>query len=217
DNHPSMKILLTNFHDGDGGGHTTYLVSLAKGLAGCHEVCVAAPPASRLLREVGSINGVTALTQPFPNGLRQLGAIRRARKALAAHLHEEAYDLVHVNGSADHRPVLSALRDLSRRPRLVLTKHNSKPMRGIAHWWRAHRTDQIIAVSDFTRRQLADSAYARCRIHTIHNGIDTDYYVPWPTDRAQAERDTMFPDAPALVLGSNAGTADYKGWMDLVE
>ncbi|WP_222565893.1 glycosyltransferase family 4 protein [Novilysobacter antarcticus] len=212
-----MKILLTNFHDGDGGGHTTYLASLARGLAPCHKVCIAAPPGSRLLCEAGEIPGVTALAQPFPNGLRQLAAIRRARNALAAHLREHAYDLIHVNGSADHRLVLAAVRGLPRPPRLVLTKHNSKPMRGIGHWWRARRTDQLIAVSDYTRRALADTAYKRCRMATVHNGIDTGFYRPWRAGNARAERDALFPDSPTLVLGSNAGTADYKGWMDLVE
>ena len=212
-----MKILLTNFHDGDGGGHTTYLASLACGLAPRHRLCVAAPPGSRLLREVDAIEGVTALPQAFPNGLGRLGAIRRARTALAAHLRAEAYDVIHVNGSADHRLVLAALRGLSPRPALVLTKHNSKPMQGLGHWWRARRTDQVIAVSDYTRRALAATAYARCRIATVHNGIDTDYYAPWPAAQARAAREAMFPNAPALVLGSNAGTADYKGWMDLVE
>ncbi|WP_043958341.1 glycosyltransferase family 4 protein, partial [Lysobacter sp. A03] len=207
-----MKILLTNFHDGDGGGHTTYLASLARGLATRHRVCVAAPPGSRLLREAGELTGVATLAQPFPNGLRQLGAIRRARKFLAAHLHEQAYDLVHVNGSADHRLVLAAMRGLPKTPLLVLTKHNSKPMQGIGHWWRARRTDQVIAVSDYTRRALANTAYSRCRLATVHNGIDTDFYAPWPAGRADAERDALFPNSPALVLGSNAGTADYKGW-----
>ncbi|QOY62932.1 glycosyltransferase family 4 protein [Lysobacter sp. H21R4] len=214
-----MKLLLTNFHDGDGGGHTTYLASLAKGLAARHGVfvCVAAPPGSRLLREASALPGVAALAQPFPNGLRRLGAICRAGKALAAHLREHAYDLIHVNGSADHRLILAAMRRLPSPPRLVLTKHNSKPMQGLGHWWRARRTDQVIAVSDYTRRALANTAYARCRLATVHNGIDTDFYAPWPADRARAERDARFPESPALVLGSNAGTADYKGWMDLVE
>ncbi|HWT16673.1 MAG TPA: glycosyltransferase family 1 protein, partial [Patescibacteria group bacterium] len=43
-----MRILLTNFHETDGGGHTTYVLSLAGGLATRHEVTVAAPPGSRL-------------------------------------------------------------------------------------------------------------------------------------------------------------------------
>ena len=212
-----MKILLTNFHDGDGGGHTTYLTSLARGLAPHHRLCVAAPDGSRLLREARGIPGVTALAQAFPNGLGRLRAIRRARAALAAHLRAEAYDLIHVNGSADHRLVLAALSGLSPRPALVLTKHNSKPVQGIGHWWRARRTDQVIAVSDYTRRALATTAYARCRIATVHNGIDTRYYTPWPEEQGHALRETTFPNAPTLVLGSNAGTADYKGWMDLVE
>jgi broad specificity polyphosphatase/5'/3'-nucleotidase SurE len=39
-----MKILYTNFHAGDGGGHTTYILTLAAALAERHHVTVAAPP-----------------------------------------------------------------------------------------------------------------------------------------------------------------------------
>ncbi len=212
-----MKLLLTNFHDGDGGGHTTYLLSLAKGLVTRHQVYVAAPCRSRLLREAAKIDGVHALAQEFPNGLRHLRAITAARRQLAACLRENAVDIVHVNGSADHRLVLSACRGLPKRPRIVLTKHNSKPMRGIGHWWRARRTDQVIAVCEYTRRALDTSAYRRCHIATVQNGVDTNHYAPWPEAAARAAREARFGASPSLILGSNAGTASYKGWMDLVE
>src|SRR5688500_17712820 len=117
-----MKLLYTNFHAGDGGGHTTYVVALARGLSPRHEVFVAAPEGSRLLREARALPGVHAMAQAFPNGLRELGARIRARAALARLLREQAFDVVHVNGSADHRLVLSAMRGLARRPKLVLTK-----------------------------------------------------------------------------------------------
>ena len=213
-----LKLLYTNFHEGDGGGHTTYVVALARGLAGRHEVHVAAPGASRLHREASALNGVRALAQPFPNGLRKWRARRAARRQLAAYLHAHDFDVVHVNGSADHRLVMAALHGMRRRPKIVLTKHNSKPMHGLGHWWRARRgTDQVIAVCDYTLRALQASAYRRCRLDTVHNGVDIDHFVPCAAPDANRERRRWTGDSQALLLGSSAGTAAYKGWMDLVE
>lgn len=213
-----MKLLYTNFHSGDGGGHTTYIRTLAGALAGRHEVHVAAPAGSRLFQEAGSLEGVHVWDQPFPNGLNRLAARARAKSRLKEHLDHERFDVVHVNGSADHRLVLSAVRHFSRKPRIVLTKHNSKPMTGLGHWWRARQTDQVIAVCDYTHRALLQTAYRRCALATVLNGIDTDYFSP-----QQEVADASWyagggwrkPDA--LLLGSTSGTAAYKGWMDLVE
>lgn len=211
-----MKLLYTNFHTGDGGGHTTYIRELAAALASRHEVHVAAPPGSRLNREARTLPGVHVLDQPFPNGLKQWKARRRARVQLAAYLRAHGFDLVHVNGSADHRLVLSAMPP--QRPALVWTKHNSKPVRGLGAALRARRTDMVIAVCEYTRRELLHTAYRHCRLETVYNGVDIDRWSPRPHADAQAERmrwnggdDTVF------LLGSNAGTASYKGWMDLME
>ena len=213
-----MKLLFTNFHDGDGGGHTTYVMTLVAALSARHQVHVAAPPTSRLHREVASFPAAHAWPQPFPNGLNRLAARQRARRQLAKLLREQAFDLVHVNGSADHRLVMAAMRGLRRRPQIVLTKHNSKPMKGIGHWWRARRgTDLVIAVCDFTLRALQLSPYRRCRLVSVHNGVDTDHFAPWPAALALSQRQRWVDDPSLLLLGSNAGTASYKGWMDLVE
>jgi glycosyltransferase involved in cell wall biosynthesis len=204
-----MKLLYTNFHSGSGGGHTTYIRELARGLSVRHEVHVAAPEDSRLLREVRAIPGLHAFAQPYPNGLRTLPARRRACARLHTHLKEHRFDIVHVNGSADHRLVIAALRDLQPRPLVVLTKHNTKPMRGLQHGWRARfGTDKVIAVCEFVRRQLGHTPYRRCQPETVYNGVDTAFYSP-----AEAPDRT---DARQLWIGSNAGTADYKGWTDLV-
>jgi glycosyltransferase involved in cell wall biosynthesis len=213
-----LTLLFTNFHDGDGGGHTTYVLALAAALSERHRVHVAAPPGSRLYRQAMALPGVEAHSQPFPNGLNRLAARWRARTRLAALLRTHHFDLVHVNGSADHRLVLAAMRGLPRRPRVVLTKHNSKPMTGIGHQWRARRaTDQVIAVCDYTHRMLLTSAYRRCRLSTVHNGVDTMHFAPWLPHSAQAQRQRWVADPAVLLLGSTAGTAAYKGWMDLVE
>ncbi|RDI98983.1 glycosyltransferase [Dyella solisilvae] len=211
-----MKLLYTNFHTGDGGGHTTYIRELAAALAARHEVHVAAPPGSRLNREARALPGVFVLDQPFPNGLKKWKARSRARAKLAEYLRTQAFDLVHVNGSADHRLVLSAMPP--KRPALVWTKHNSKVVRGLGAWLRARHTDQVIAVCDYTRRELLRTAYRRCRLDTVYNGVDIDRWSPWPADLVAAERARWNDgDDSLLLLGSNAGTASYKGWMDLLE
>ncbi|MDG2538629.1 glycosyltransferase family 4 protein [Dyella jiangningensis] len=211
-----MKLLYTNFHAGDGGGHTTYIRALAAALAARHEVHVAAPPGSRLNREARALPGVFVIDQPFPNGLNKWKARRRARARLAAYLRAQAFDVVHVNGSADHRLVLSAMP--ATRPSLVWTKHNSKPVRGLGAWLRARRTDQVIAVCDYTRRELLHTAYRHCRLDTVYNGVDIEHWCPWPAELAAAERRRWTGgEDSVLLLGSNAGTASYKGWMDLVE
>jgi glycosyltransferase involved in cell wall biosynthesis len=184
-----MKLLLTNFHEGDGGGHTTYLMALAQGLGARHQIHVAAPPGSRLHREASSLAGVRVLAQPFPNGASKLFASLRARRQLRDYLRRHAFDIVHVNGSADHRLVLSASRGLVRRPKIVFTKHNSKPAAGFTHRLRAKRTDLAIAVSDATLRELQATPYAACAPRTIRNGVDIRRYAPWPAGDALAERE----------------------------
>jgi len=111
-----MKLLYTNFHSGSGGGHTTYIRELARGLSVRHEVHVAAPEDSRLLREARDIPRLHAFPQAYPNGLRLRPARRRACARLRAYLEEHRFDIVHVNGSADHRLVIAALRGLQPRP-----------------------------------------------------------------------------------------------------
>jgi L-malate glycosyltransferase len=217
-----VKLLYTNFHDGDGGGHTTYLIALARGLHARHEVHLALPPSSRAYREAQAIDGVRVHAQPFPNGLKHWAARRRALAQLHELLRRERFDLIHVNGSADHRLVLAAMRGITPRPTLVWTKHNSKSVRGLGHWWRAQRTDLAIAVSEATRRELLGTAYARCNPITVRNGIDTTHFAPAPNEIQAQERARWLSDAAQrtpcpLLLGSNAGTADYKGWMDLIE
>ena len=221
-----MKLLYTNFHAGDGGGHTTYIATLARHLGARHRIDVAVPASSRLYREIAELSqavpAVRAIAQDYPNGLGRLAAVRRSRRALRAYLREGGYDIVHVNGSADHRLVLSALRGLTPRPRLVWTKHNSKDVRGFGAWLRARGTDLAIAVSEHTRRALLATPYARCAPVTVRNGVDIDRYAPWPAEAATAGRARLLDAAghghdDMLLIGSNAGTAAYKGWMDLLE
>lgn len=212
-----MKILYTNFHTSPGiGGHTAYITRLITGLKQRHDIAVAVPPESALYRLAGKVPGVTVHAQPFPSKLPQLpAAIARLRKILA-HGH---FDVVHVNGTADHRLVMLALIGLRRRPAIVFTKHNDHATDSFGSRLRARfGTDHCIAVCDFVARKLAGGPYEGAGITTVLNGIDTRYFSPLnPTD-AKGSRDRMLGAAAGqrLVLGSNAGTTEYKGWIDMV-
>lgn len=212
-----MRILYTNFHSGDGGGHTTYIRELARALVSNHEIHVASPFGSRLFAEMSAMSGVNAVAQSFPGGLR-LGEQRRAAALLREYIQKNSIDIVHVNGSVDHRLAIGAVRGLANPPRIVMTKHNTKSLHGLQHAWRARfYTDKIIAVCDHVRAQVEETPYRHCDVETIHNGIDVCHFHPWESTRSQAARNNFCPDDDVLIVGSNAGTAAYKGWLSLVD
>jgi len=211
-----MKLLYTNFHEGNGGGHTTYIRELARALSVNHEVHVAAPPNSRLFAEAAALPNVIALAQSFPNGVRWPPVIFRAIQQLRGYLLAHKYDVVHVNGSVDHRLLIAALKGISPRPRIVLTKHNTKPMRGFRHILRARlHTDKVIAVCEYVRLQLEATPYRACKPQTVYNGVDTALFAPQRGEQAHALRAQLSIPADALLIGSSAGTSSYKGWTDL--
>src|SRR5690606_17090690 len=214
-----MKILYTNFHESPGiGGHTSYVTRLARALAARgHEIVVAAPQGSALHRLAAGIPGVAVYAQSFPN---RLARVARACAGMRALLRDGGFDIVHLNGSADHRLVMLAAWGMARRPRIVLTKHNDLPISLPGAWLRSRvATDHVIAVCGYVAGMLDDSPYRRCGVTTVHNGVDTDYFAPFAGPQADRLRSQWWAgggDGATLVLGSNAGTEDYKGWPDLV-
>ena len=211
-----MKILYTNFHAGDGGGHTTYLASLARALSPRHQLFMAAPGGSRILRVVRQERIAEPVEIAFSSGLATLGRQWADLRTLRGLIREHAIDIVHANGARDHRVAMEAVAGLSRRPKLVFTKHNSKSSNTFGNAVRARwGTDRVIAVSEHTRQMLLHSPYRHCPIDVVRNGVDLQRFSPVaPADGAALRaRWTLDPDA--LVLVSNAGTDGHKGWIDL--
>lgn len=212
-----MKILYTNFHPRNGGGHATYITSLARALAGDHDVTVATPGTSRLHRYAGAIAGVRTVDMRFSTRPASWFGERAALRRL---IRQQGYDIIHVNGSADHKQVMLALIGLRERPRVVFTKHNDHPLDTLGHRLRARlATDRVIAVSDYVHGLLDRSPYGRLPIHTIRHGIDTDYFAPQSEQALDALRSQYFGRGwqGHLLLGSAGGTDYDKGWLDLVE
>lgn len=212
-----MKILYTNFHPRNGGGHTTYVTSLVRALASEHQITVATPDTSRLFRYAGAMPGVRIVGMHFSTRPSSWFGERAALRRLIA---QERYDIIHVNGSADHKQVMLALIGLRARPRVVFTKHNDHPLDTCGHRLRASlATDHVIAVSDFVRDMLMASSYRRLPVTTIRHGIDTDYFAPVPAQALDALRARYFGPAwrGCVLLGSAGGTDYDKGWLDLVD
>lgn len=212
-----MKILYTNFHQGDGGGHTTYVMSLARMLRERAQITVAAPRSSRLLAEAHALPGVQSIDLEFKGRpLEQLGALRRLR----ALLRKERFDVIHVNGSADHRLCMLATMGMgARRPFIVYTQHTDRTANSLGVRLRAKwGTHRVICVCGHTFRRMKDSVFRNEDLRVVHNGVDTTQYQPASAQEAASARAALLPAGMQrrLVIGSNAGTAIYKNWLDMV-
>jgi glycosyltransferase involved in cell wall biosynthesis len=212
----SMKILFTNFHPGIGGGHVTYIESLLLGLKATHSLFVACPATSRLFIRASEIVGIQAIDMSFTTRPSSWFA---ARSALRELLLKEKFDVIHVNGSSDHKQVMLALIGLGCSPRVVFTKHNGRGVSSFGHHLRARfSTDHVIAVSDYVKGLLLNSPYQRRHISTIKHGVDTQYFSPVSQVEKARLRSQFFERdvQDKIILGSASGTHEAKGWLDLV-
>lgn len=212
-----MKILITDIHHGNGGGHVTYVMNLIQGLKDQCDLTLAAPPSGRLFGLASKIAGIRAIpclytSRPLP----LLNEVRKLRRFLV----DERFDVVHVNGSADHRHMMLARFGMRQPPAIVWTKHNTKRIDSFGHRLRASfGTDAAIGVSNYVAGQLANSAYKRCQVYPVYHGVDTEFFRPVTAEQRKAYRTQLFGNLPddVLVFGSTGGTDLDKGWMLLAE
>jgi len=212
---PSLKILFTNFHPGIGGGHATYILSLLLAMKAIHSLSLACPASSRLFKHARAIQGVKTIDMSFTT---RPSSWFSARAALRELITKEEFDVIHVNGSSDHKQVMLALVGFRRPPRVIFTKHNCSPIKSVGHHLRAFfSTDHVIAVSDHVKRMLAESPYSRRPISTIKHGVDIQHFSP-PTqaDRVRLRAQFFNGLENKIILGSSGGTGESKGWIDLV-
>jgi glycosyltransferase involved in cell wall biosynthesis len=212
-----MKILITDIHHGNGGGHVTYILSLLQGLKDHCDLTLAAPSTGRLFGRASQLDAVRVLPGAYTSRPAPLVAeVARYRRFLQ----RERFDVVHVNGSADHRHTMLACLGMRQRPAIVWTKHNTNPVDSIGHRLRARfGTDATIAVCDYVANMLNGSEYAKRPVHVVRNGIDIAALQPAsPSERADF-RQRLFGnlDPGVIVLGSIGGTDYNKGWLVLME
>ncbi len=212
-----MKILLTNFHPYDGGGHTTYLLSLYRILNRDHTIFLACPPTSRLYTVAQEVCSDNVVGIDFPGKPKELLDIIKNLKKVIGLIKVESFDIIHVNGSPDHRMIMYAKMLLHDHTPLVKTIHNSLSPRTNLYTKMREKyfTDKTIVVSDYQKQVLFDSGYTDDEVTTIHNGVDTDYFIPVaPSEDMMRKYGIRDSD---IVFVSVAGLDLYKGWHLLVE
>lgn len=211
-----MKILYTNTHYGNGGGHVTYIVNLLNTLDAKHDVWVGTPGVSRLYRYVSNMPHVHLVDLCFTTRFfTMVSEVRRLRAFLKA----QQFDIVHVNASADHRHFMLACMGLKKPPKIIWTRHNDRGVSSIGHRLRARLgTTRVIAVSDYVGNSLADSPYRHVPVDIIRHGIDVEHLKPVGKTLKSQLRRQWFGDLAddVLVFGSVGGTDYEKGWLDLV-
>lgn len=211
-----MKILYTNIHYGNGGGHVTYIINLLNTLGHEHELWVGTPGVSRLYRYVKAVPHVHLVDQCYT---ARFFTLVKEVLALRQFLKQEQFDIVHVNASADHRHFMLASLGLAKPPKIIWTRHNDRRISSVGHKLRARfGTDRVIAVSDYVARDLSDSPYRSVPFDVIRHGIDVDHLQPVTPERRQALRRQWLGSLAddVLVFGSVGGTDYEKGWLDLV-
>ncbi len=211
-----MKILYTNFQQTDGGGHVTYIMSLIKELHNKVNVSVATPGSSRLFKYSSATPNVMVHDQRFTSRIQNMIPEIKALRSL---IHNNKYDIIHINGSADHRHIMFACMGIKNRPKLVFTKHNDHSVSSLGNRLRAlWGTDYSIAVSDYVKSLMLDSPYRRKPLTTIRHGIDTSYFSPVEQQEKNNLRRLLFGEYhnDLIIFGSSGGTDYDKGWLDLV-
>lgn len=210
-----MKVLITNFHPGDGGGHTTYIESLVRGASDSVDFTIAAPPESKLA-SIAKTLPCRYVAIDFPGKLREFKGILESRRKLVKLMNESFFDIIHVNGSPDHRLIMYSL--VGRifgihRPKIVYTKHNSFGIKqgfftGIRY---RHFCDAVIVVCKMLKNDWMLFMPSNS-VRVVGNGVDLDRFKPGGDLPGVELRGKLGLPKDSIVFISCAGTAEHKGW-----
>lgn len=142
-------------------------------------------------------------------------------RILRSVLRHELFAIIHVNAATDHRACMLALIGVRlQRPAIIYTQHSARVATSIGAFPRAKlATDHVICVCDHTRRKMLYSFFGGKRLHLVRNGVDVNRFIPPSQEVRNIAKQSWVPArlAGRLVIGSNAGTADYKNRLDMLE
>ena len=212
-----MNILYTNFHPGNGGGHTTYLTYLFNGVISKGiNAFIAVPKVSKLNKDLKQDSSNRVFDIDFPGKPKEIVNIIRNIRKLKKIIIKERINIVHVNGTPDHKVVMLCKWFYKLNFRIIRTKHDSFK---IKQNWFADKlygkyTDQMIVVSNFQYDQVITSDLQK-KTTVIHNGIDLECFHP--REKSEAMMRQFNIQDTDIVFVSVAGTALHKGWQFLVE
>lgn len=200
-----MNVLYTNFHAHYGGGHATYVRSMLRNNKNTY--FIACPKTSQLFQLVEKEGNATLFDVPFPSKFKSVVIILKSIFKMARIIKQNNIDIIHTNENADNRIIFYASLLTRKKCKVVLTKHNAKPIKNrITSRLRFNQFNSaVIYVSNSVVNTIGLSDI-KVPTYIIENGIDTDYWQLNPT----------LP-GPIITFVSIAGTAPCKGWQYLVQ
>jgi len=212
-----MRVLVTNFHPGNGGGHSTYIRYIFKSIDdNSTELFLAAPSTSNIYKEISRIKPQKVFPVDFPAKVHELKNTFSNALRLKRIITENRIQVIHVNGNPDHKVVMLCKFIFRMSFRVIRTKHDANPIKSslIHRKLFSKYTDYLIVVSDFQFNYLL-SPNIQKKTTVVKNCIDLSYFSPRPKPKKILENlDIHDKD---IILVSNAGTTIRKGWTFLVE
>ena len=216
----ALKILQTSFHT-EWNGQVARIFLLSRELARRgHHVVIAAPVKSALARRASG-EGLPVFTGVrFRKTNRPISFLRDA-VALARLMRAEDFDLVHTHGSQDTWAAIAALRFSRRKTPVLMTRHNTKPVRfnRINRWLYSRGIDRLVVVSRAsleTYRRFFEAGVLKIEnIAVIHSCVDLDRFGS-VEDRGKLRAELgIAPDAP--LVGVIGRVSKDKGHEILLE
>ena len=211
-----MNILITNFHLKDGGGHKTYITYIVNFLKNNGiNIYVASPRQSRLNSSLKRSYPNNVFDIEFPTKIKEISNLIRNILLLRKIIKIKNIDLIHVNGSPDHKVVSLTKWLFKFNYKIIRTKHDSFPIRnsylnGILY---SRYTNHLLLVSKFQENALRRDKNLLCETTVIQNGIDIDYYKPLKANKHLRKKLNI--SNGDFVMVSSAGTSEHKGWLFL--
>jgi glycosyltransferase involved in cell wall biosynthesis len=206
-----VKVLLTNFHPGNGGGHRTYLLSLLKGpLGGQFDLALACPSTSSI-NALARQNGGTVFDHDFPGNAKEFLQVISSVRKLDRLYRRFPFDIIHCNGSRDHWIALYWKTAFRRPARIVRSRHAVKEIgNDFFHAWANNRaTDLNIYVSRGMVPLCEPPGKLKLeKAAVIAHGVDTDHFQPREKDLSLAAQ--LGIGEADFVVGSNAGLGGHK-------
>jgi glycosyltransferase involved in cell wall biosynthesis len=205
------KVLITNFHPGDGGGHTTYILRLlSAGLPEHFDIALAVPESSRLFADAQQ-SGVKVFPCDFPGKFKEIPAIVRAIRRFGQIHRAFPFQAVHCNAARDHAIAAWWKVASNGRVRILRTHHaiRQTPDDPYHRWLHNRLTDLHIFVS---HAQLGLNEAGKALKHpasvVITNGLDLASYSPAAKSEQVLRELGVRPGQ--MIFGTVGGTATHK-------